>query len=89
MQPVSHPNQLGNRVGRHLVHHLGPVDFNRLLRGPELAGNLLVQQSRYHKRHDFAFPCGQRLEPLTEAVELFTIVLADAFLLERLIHRVE
>ena len=36
-------NQFGHGMHSHLLHHVGTMDFDRLLGGAELAGNLFVQ----------------------------------------------
>lgn len=55
----SHPHQVGERVGLHLLHDLASVRFHCDFADPELTTNLLVQQARNYQRHDLPFARSQ------------------------------
>ena len=67
---VGHPNQLRQRAGVHLLHHLRPVHFDRLLRNPELGGDLLVEEAGHDEPHHLALARRQIVEAPAKARRL-------------------
>ena len=50
-----HSNEFGDGLHSHLLHHVGTMDFDRLLDGAQLAGNLFVQFASNDVFEHFAF----------------------------------
>ena len=48
-------NEFGDGLHSHLLHHVGTMDFDRLLDGAQLAGNLFVQFASNDVFEHFAF----------------------------------
>src|SRR5512146_1553383 len=55
-QLSSHPHQVGERIGLHLLHDAPSVRFDRDLADAELAADLLIQQAGHNERHYLLFP---------------------------------
>src|SRR5262245_17373521 len=55
-----HGDQIGERIGPHLVHDVASVRLYGGLGDAELEANLLIQQPGDDKTHDVALTCGER-----------------------------
>jgi hypothetical protein len=51
----SHCHETGKRLGPHFSHDLTSMRLHRDLADPELAADLLVQQTGDHQSHDLSF----------------------------------
>src|SRR5262245_47604387 len=71
---LSNTDEIGNRANRHLRHDAAPMYFHRLLRDPELGGNLFVQATGDDASEDLAFPWGQACKPETDGGEPLVLV---------------
>src|SRR5262245_26385745 len=65
-----HPDQHSHRVGLHLLHDVRAMELYRSLGGRELAGDLLVEQSRDDACQDLALARGELLVALAQRLGL-------------------
>src|SRR3546814_10971616 len=70
LQTIGDAREVDDGTGTELVHHSGPVHLDRLLRGAEFRGNLLVQSARSDQRENLPLPRRQQRQALTEKVTL-------------------
>src|SRR5262249_25539658 len=60
-EPFGHPDQVRQRTRRHLLHHPGAMDLDRLLADAQLPGDLLVDQAGGDQREHLALAGGELL----------------------------
>ena len=58
-QLFCHPHQLCQRSGAHLLHDSSTLDFDGKFGGPQLSGNLLIEQTTHNELQHFAFALRQ------------------------------
>src|SRR3546814_5556373 len=73
LQTIGDAREVDDGPGTELVHHSGPVNLDRLLRGAEFRGNLLVQSARSDQLENLPLPRRQQRQALTEKVSLGTL----------------
>src|SRR3546814_19657374 len=56
LQTIGDAREVDDGTGTELVHHSGPVHLDRLLRGAEFRGNLLVQSARSDQLENLPLP---------------------------------
>src|SRR3954465_12020541 len=70
VQSRTHLDQVGEGVRLHLSHHLASVCLDGDLTDPELAGDLLVQQSGDDQGHDLALAVAELGVAVAESLQL-------------------
>src|SRR5437867_10070024 len=60
--PLGHAHQVRHRLDLHLVHDPATVNLDGLLRGPEVEGDLLVQQAGHNQFEHLPLAARQRIE---------------------------
>src|SRR3546814_4909217 len=60
LQTIGDAREVDDGTGTELVHHSGPVHLDRLLRGAEFRGNLLVQSARSDQLENLPLPRRQQ-----------------------------
>jgi hypothetical protein len=88
-QFLSHPDQLRQRLGLHLVHDLMAMELDRDLARAELGGDLLVEQSRHDQSHHFALARCELFIPLTQLCQSRPLLARRAVPVKRLRDGVE
>src|SRR5260370_5572102 len=84
-----HSNEFGDGLHSHLLHHVGTMDFDRLLDGAQLAGNLFVQFASNDVFEHFPLTrCERRSEEHTSELQSH-LNLVCRLLLEKKKHRSE
>src|SRR3954471_206032 len=67
---LTHPDEVRERPGPHLVHDLAAMDLDGDLASPQLGGDLLVQEPGDDERHHFPLAARERLVEGVEVVHL-------------------
>src|SRR5512134_2739691 len=81
-KPPGHLDQVGERVGSHLAHHLAAVRLHRNLADVQFSGDLFVQQSGDDQSHDLALPGAEALLAVAEDSHLRLMIEGGAAALD-------
>src|SRR5215471_2941150 len=76
-------DELGDGLCSHLLHHPAAVDLDGLERGPQLRGDLLVEEPGGHALEDLPLARRQRREPPQDLGSLGALAAARPILLQR------
>src|SRR5262245_31226396 len=87
--PVSHPNQSGERPSLHLFHHMLAVDLDRGLARTQFSSNLLVEEPSRHERHHFPLAWRQPSISTAQRCDLGSLLARIAVTFDRLLNGVE
>src|SRR5262245_39851468 len=83
------PDQVGNRDGLHLPHHLATLNLYRALAGPDFTSNLPVEQAGNNQAHHLALSWREPFIPPAQVRGISQLRAAQAIALNGLRDGVE
>src|SRR5207244_13514412 len=83
------PDQIGQRPGLHLLHHMPTLFLDGGFAGSQLPGDLLVEQTGDGGGHHVPLATGQRLIPATKLGKLQPLRACHAITIDRVADGVE